>query len=469
MLALTPGLAAQPYDLVIANGRVMDPESKLDAVRHIGIRGGKIAAVSATPLAGKRIDAKGLVVTAGFIDLHSHGQAMENYRLQARDGVTTALELEVGNEDIDGWYREREGKLPIHAGVSVGHVRARMQVMRDPALKVTLVPSGDGARKASTEEDITVMKQIVERGLQQGAVGVGFGIQYTPAASRWEILEMFRVAARFRAPVFVHIRHMGSAEPDAMNAVEEVIAAAAITGAPAHIVHITSSGLSQTPKLLRTIEDARARGLDITTECYPYTAAMTRLDSAMFDDGWQKILGIDYGQVEWTATGERLTEATFRKYRAMGGEVIMHMIPEAVVNLAVPHPLTMIASDGYILNGKGHPRGAGTYTRVLGYYVREKQTMALMEALRKMSLAPAQRLEGIVPGMRNKGRVRVGADADLVVFDAATVRDRATFAQPTLAPEGMRDVIVAGVAVVRDGKDVEGVFPGRGVRAAVRQ
>lgn len=459
----------QPYDLVIANGRVMDPESKLDAVRHIGIRAGKIAAISATPLQGRSIDAKGLTVAAGFIDLHSHGQVMENYRLQSRDGVTTALELEVGNEDIDAWYREREGKLPINAGVSVGHVRVRMQVMRDPALKVTLVPSGDGARKASSDEDITVMKQIVERGLRQGALGVGFGIQYTPAASRWEILEMFRVAARFKAPVFVHIRHMGPAEPDALNAVQEVIAAASITGAPAHIVHITSSGLSQAPKLLQTIQEARARGLDITTECYPYTAAMTRLDSAMFDDGWQKVLGISYDKVEWTETGERLTEATFRKYRAQGGEVIMHMIPEAVVNLAVPHPLTMIASDGYIVGGKGHPRGAGTFTRVLGYYVRERKLMPLMEALRKMSLAPAQRLESIAPVMRNKGRIRVGADADIVAFDAATVIDKATFSQPALPPEGMRHVIVAGVPVVRDGKDAAGVFPGKGVRAPVRQ
>lgn len=460
----------QTYDIVIADGRVLDPESGLDAVRYVGVRGGRITAVSEKPLRGARtIEAKGLAVAPGFIDLHAHGQDEENQRLQVRDGVTTALELEIGAYDIDAWYREREGKRLIHSGVTVGHVPARMEILRDPAIGKALVPSGDGARRGSTEEEITLLRRAVERGLQRGALGVGFGIQYTPAASRWEILETFRVAGRFAAPVFVHIRHMGDAEPDALNAVGEVISASAVTGAPLHIVHITSSGLKQTPKLLQTIAEAQKRGMDITTECYPYNAAMTELASAMFDPGWQRILGIDFPQVEWARTGERLTAQTFETYRKQGGMVIMHMIPDAVVEAAVAHPVTMIASDGILQKGKGHPRGAGTFARMLGLYVRERRALPLLEAVRKMSLQPAQRLERIAPAMRAKGRIKEGADADIVVFDPQLVQDRATFRTPNVPSTGIPHVLVGGVEVVRNSAIVEGVFPGKPVRAPLRQ
>ncbi|MBI3470746.1 MAG: amidohydrolase family protein [Candidatus Solibacter usitatus] len=450
--------AGQTYDVVIRGGRVVDPESRLDGVRHIGIRAGRVAAVSTEPLQGKSvIDAAGLVVAPGFIDLHAHGQDEENQRYQAMDGVTAALELEIGAADIEEWYRQREGRRLIHSGVSVGHVPNRMQVLRDPSR--SLVPSGDGARRAATGEEITAIRRRVEKGLEQGALGVGFGVQYTPAASRWEILEMFRAAGKRRAPAFIHIRHMGDREPSsALNALQEALSAAAISGAPLHVVHITSSGLKQTPQLLQTLAEARARGLDVTTECYPYNAAMTELQSAMFDDGWQKVLGVDYGAIEWTATGERLTPESFARYRKTGGMVVMHMIPDAVVNAAVSSPLTLIASDGVLENGKGHPRGSGTFSRVLGHYVRDAGALTLMDALRKMSLMPAQRLEAFVPAMRNKGRIRVGADADLTLFDPARVSDRSTFQNPAQYSAGIQHVLVGGVAVVKDGQLQSGAW-----------
>lgn len=456
--------AAVIYDVVILNARVIDPESRLDAVRNIGVAAGTIKAITGARLNGRSvIDAKGLVVSPGFIDLHQHGQTEENYRFKVMDGVTTALELEVGTGDVDRWYAEREGKATINYGVSAGHLAARMAAMRDP---VEFLPSGAAAHRAATDAEIDEMKTHLERGLRRGAIAVGFGIQYVPHASHWEILEMFRVGARFDASCHVHMRNAGLKEPaSSMQALEEVIAAATITGAPLHVVHIQSTGGKATPKLLQMIGEARSRRLDITTECYPYIAGMTDIKSAIFNEGWQEVFGIDYGDLQWAATGERLTKESFEKYRKTGGMVAVFSMTEEIVEGAIKSPLTMIASDGILQNGKGHPRTAGTYTRVLGRYVRERGALSLIDALRKMTLMPAQRLERRVPSMKNKGRVRVGADADLVVFDAARVIDKSTYDEPAQYAEGVRYVLVNGVVVVKDGAVQPGVYPGRPVRA----
>jgi len=214
------------------------------------------------------------------------------------------------------------------------------------------------------------------------------------------------------------------------------------------------------PVCLGMIAGARRRGLDVTTEAYPYTAGMTDLSSAVFDPGWQgRTGGIGYQDLQWVATGERLTEETFGRYRKQGGMVILHSIPEDMVRVAMADPTVMVASDGVLENGKGHPRGAGTYARVLGRYVREQHAVSLMDALRKMSLLPAERL-----GIQTKGRLQIGADADIAVFDPDRVTDRATFESPAQYSEGIPFVLVNGTLVVRDGKLVEGAAPGRGLR-----
>jgi N-acyl-D-aspartate/D-glutamate deacylase len=453
------------YDIVILNGRVVDPESRLDAIRNIGITDGKIQAISEKGLRGRAtIQATGLVVSPGFIDLHSHGQDQENYRFKAMDGVTTALELEVGTGDAEKWYAEREGKALINYGASIGHIPVRIAVMRDPG---TFLPSGDAAHKAASDAEIEELKRRIDQGLKQGALGVGFGINYTEAASHWEILEMFRVAAKYRAPCFVHMRYSGLKEPNnSVKALEEVLSATAITGAPLHVVHISSSGLRAAPLLLQMIGEAQARGLDVTTECYPYTATQTNIESAIYDEGWKEALGIDYKDLQWVATGERLTAESFARYRKTGGSVIGHAIPEEIARLSVASPLTMIASDGLLQKGKGHPRASGTYARVLGRYVRELKSLTLMDALRKMTLMPAQRLEQIAPMMKNKGRIRVGADADLTIFNAGLVIDKSTFEEPAQYSEGITHVLVGGAFVVKDGKLQADVNPGRAIRGA---
>ena len=468
--ALVTPFATTPqttYDLVILNGRVIDPESKTDAVRNLGISDGVIKAISTSKLQGRNvIDAHGLVVSPGFIDLHQHGQDEENYRFKAMDGVTTALELEVGTGDIDAWYAQREQKSLINYGVSAGHLAARMAAMREP---LKFLPTGDAARRAATDAEIDEMKQQLERGLKRGAVAVGFGIQYTPNASHWEILEMFRVAARYGASCHVHMRHAGVKEPgSSIQALEEVISAAAITGAPLHVVHIQSTGGPATPKLLQMIAEAKSRKLDVTTECYPYIAGMTDIKSAIFDEGWQEVFGIDYKDLQWAATGERLTKETFAEYRKTGGMVAVFSMTEEIVTAAIKSPITMIASDGILEKGKGHPRTAGTYSRVLGNYVRERRALTLMDALTKMTLMPAQRLEKRVPSMRNKGRIRLGADADLTIFDPQSIVDKSTFQEPAKYAEGIKFVLVNGVLIVKDGELQSNIYPGRPVRSPIK-
>ena len=451
------------YDVVILNGRVIDPESGLDAIRNIGVSNGTVQEISAKSMRGRTtVLATGLVVAPGFIDLHSHGQDQENYRFKAMDGVTTALELEVGVGDANAWYAQREGKALINYGASIGHIPARMAVMHDPG---AFLPSGDGAHKAASDAEIEEMKRRIEQGLKQGALGVGFGINYTEAASRWEILEMFRVAAKHRAPCFVHMRYSGLKEPaNSVVALEEALSAAAITGAPLHVVHISSSGLRATPLLLQMIGEAQSRGLDVTTECYPYTATQTYIESAIYDEGWKEALGADYKDLQWVATGERLTEESFARYRKTGGIVIGHVIPEDIARISVASPLTMIASDGLLQNGKGHPRASGSYARVLGRYVRDLKALTLMDALRKMTVMPARRLEPIAPMMKNKGRIRVGADADLTIFNPGLIIDKSTFEEPAKYSEGVVHVLVGGVFVVKDAKLQADVNPGRAIR-----
>jgi N-acyl-D-aspartate/D-glutamate deacylase len=455
--------SAAEFDIVLANGRVMDPESNLDAVRHIGIRAGKIAAISVRPLHGRTVvEAKGLVVAPGFIDLHSHGQDDENYRYKARDGVTTALEMEVGVSPVAAWYARRDGKSLINFGATVGHIPVKMAVMKDTG---DFLPRDNAIKRGATSDEVRQITDLIKQGLDEGALGIGFGINYVPTTTRVEVFDLFALAAERGVVNYVHVRHAGAVEPgSAIGALQEVLADAASTGASLHVVHITSMCLRQTVTCLSMIEGAKRRGLDVTTEAYPYTATQTRLESAIYDEGWQERFGITFEDLQWVTTGERLTAETFARYRKEGGSVIGHSIPEEISRLAAANPRVMVASDGLIENRLGHPRGAGSFARVLGVYVRQQQALSLMDAIRKMSLLPAQRLEKAVPAMRAKGRVKVGADADLTIFDPATVIDRATFEQPALYSEGIRHVLVGGVFVVRDEKIVEDAKPGKAVR-----
>ena len=450
------------YDIVISGGRIIDPDSGMDSVGNVAISDGKLAEISLSELSAEEtINAEGNVVCPGFIDLHCHPQDTEIFEVQAKDGVTTTLELEVGTGDISEFYSRWKGNAAVNYGASIGHIPVRMKVMDDPG---TFLPSGDAGRREATDREIQEMKTLIRKGLDLGALAVGFGLDYTRGASRWEVIEMFKVAAEYGASCHVHLRGKGHKEPsNSIEALEEVLAVAAVTGAPLHVVHLNSTGMRAVPQLLEMISGARERGLDVTTECYPYTAGMTKIESALFDEGWQDHYGIDYEQLMRPDTGEYLNSNSFAKYREEGGWVIAFSTPEVSMSAAVQSPLTMIATDSIIENGKGHPRTAGSYTKVLGDYVRNKGELELSEAISKMTIMPARRLENRSPSFLKKGRVKVGADADLAVFNPDTVIDQSTYTDPTKPPIGMNHVIVNGIPVVANGQLEPGAYPGKGI------
>jgi N-acyl-D-aspartate/D-glutamate deacylase len=468
---LTTIAAGQQYDLVIEGGRVIDPETGLDGVRNVGIREGKIARISSEALSGRRVvHAGGLVVAPGFIDLHQHGQDMASQRVKALDGVTTALELEIGAPDVAQFLKSKEGHSLIHYGTSASHVAARALVFGSPlpaevigtqgGAPEILPKSGPATDQPATLEQIDAIRQRLRAELDAGGLAIGMGIQYTPGATRLEVIDMFRLAAERRLPVYTHVRSAGRVEPaSSIASISEVIGAAAITGASLHIVHINSSCLRDSLECLSMVEGARARGLDVTTEAYPYIAGMTAVNSALFNPGWREKLGIDYGDLVLPDTGEHLTKERFEELHNSNTThwVLVFANTQEIVDKVIPHPLVMIASDG----AEGHPRNAGTYSRVLAQYVRGNGTVTLMDAIRKMSLMPAEMLERSTPAARRKGRLQEGADADIVVFDANTISDRSTFEKPMEPSVGVRYLVVGGAVVVDDGKIMPEVFPGR--------
>lgn len=457
LLVLGCGGTAE-YDLVIEGGRVIDPASGFDQVANVGIREGRIEAVTTDRLRGLRvIDAGGHVVAPGFVDLHEHGQNEESYALMVRDGVTTALELEVGTGDVASWYAAREGGQLVNYGVSIGHVQVRMAVMDDPG--TGLVPAGVAAFGSATEEQILRMEALTRTGLDEGALAVGFGSAYTPGAEMAEIQRLFAIAAEYGAPSHIHMRN-------GVAGLDSTITSAGAVGAPLHIVHANSSAGADIVPFLDRIQSAIDAGQDVTTETYPYGAGMTEITSALFDD-WASWPDERFADHQLVSTGERLNRASFEAARAAGGTVIIHGRTEEMTRTAVASPLTIIASDGFIVNGRGHPRTSGTYAKVLGRYVRDEGLLSLTEAIGKMTILPARRLEARAPAFARKGRLQVGMDADITVFDPATIIDRSTYMDATIPSVGVPWVVVGG-AVVVDGGALTSARPGRAMRAPQR-
>jgi cytosine/adenosine deaminase-related metal-dependent hydrolase len=472
------------FDLVLAGGRVIDPETGLDAVRHVAIENARIAAVSETPLPGALLlDVSGLVVSPGFIDLHTHSPTPLGQHYQLLDGVTTALELEAGAYPVDQLAPDLQDRAVIHYGASVGYGSIRLEAklgIRQPHLLAgspepvgirgywTLLRSLFGTPDEVFVEKATARERehivgMLHAGLDGGGLGIGVPLDYfSEAIDRQELRAIFEVAGERKVPVFIHVRRGINGDPSGLR---EALELASETGAPLHICHIQHNAMRNTALFLEEIRAARAKGVDVTTEVLPYNAGSALISSAVFSRDWQTIFDIDYADVEWAATGERFDEETWNAYRKEhpAGQVIHHYVDEAWTRAALNEPGVIVVSDLLPMiseQSKVAPHN-GAFSRVLGRYVRELRLLELNEALSRMTLLPARRLEGAFPEFERKGRVQVGADADLTVFDADRILDRATYQDPYQGAEGIVHVIVAGELALRDGQRVPDVYPGR--------
>ena len=451
--------AGDPYDVVIHNARVMDPETHRDeAGLNIGIRGKTIRAITHEPLKGRlEIDAAGRVVAPGFIDILSYNPNHYGVLYKIADGVTTNLALHGApgtGADMAVWYRLFERRRPmVNFGGSFLYNLARMEI------KV-------GIYKHVTAVQLATLTARAEKAIDDGALGISMSLEYAPGITDDEVEAMMDIAHRNQVPMFFHARDSSMETPETnLDGLREIISLAKKHGVAVHIDHLTSTGGTHSmPESLRLIEQARKDGVDVTACSYPYTFWASPLNSARWAPGWQKRFGIDYRDVQIAGTSERLTAATFQHYRRLGKLGVAYAIPEEDVIAAMRSPLVMIGSDAILeLGNNNHPRATGCFTRVLRVYVREKHVMTLMQALEKMTIMPARRVETASPAMRLKGRLQAGADADIVVFDPNVVGDCSTVEHPNCYAKGMDYVLVNG-QVVKDPKGFnERAHPGEAI------
>ena len=471
-LIMSANLAAAEYDLVINNGRVIDPESQTDKVLNVGIRDGEIVAMGSEPFKGRRvIDATGQVVAPGFIDVHSHTPTLLGQHLNLLDGITTQLDLEAGAFPIDFYGEHYRGGAQLNYGASVGHFAIRMSVMENldqPYLFTGNKPGqfgGDAFTKPATSAQIESMRALLNQGLDQGGLGIGVLLDYMTLAIQAEELAMiFDVASNREVPIYVHVRRGLPGDPAGLI---EVIELAKQSGAATFVCHITHNAMGGIEDWLAMIDAANEDGANITTETLTYAAGGTFIGADVFQRrDWRKIFDIDYEDVQWVATGEWLTEASWNKYskEQPSGSVNHHYVKEEWVETALQWPGMMVSTDALPaldIDVLTNPNIAGTFARLLGHYVRERKLITLSDAIAMTSLNQALWMEQASPAFRKKGRIQIGADADIVIFDPATIGATATYGKPYAPSQGIQSVLVNGRIVVDNGHRIEGRYPGK--------
>lgn len=498
--SLALGQGNDSYDVVINHGRVIDPETKLDAVRHVGIKGDKIAAVSATPLTGKRtIDAKGLIVAPGFVDIHTHGQCIPADRMQAFDGVTTSLELELGMLPIARWYdiQKKTGRV-LNYGASASWMIARIAAheKREPQPSLNfviaaLILSRNWVANVSTPEQEKQILERLERALNEGGIGIGFAAGYVPGYGYKEMLAVHQLAARYKVPTFTHIRNFSIVDPDSsVQAYGELISYSIATGSHVHICHFNSTSLRDIDLAARMIRDAQKRGANVTVEAYPFGAASTVIGAVLLSPDSLKRNKLTASDIEYR--GKPLTEESYQELRknSPGEAVIYHFLrlprDQELLDESVLFPGGIIASDampwtdtatGKTLAGDiwplpntafSHPRSTATFTTFLTNWIRDRKKESLIDAIARCSYRPAKLLEESTPQLKRKGRLQAGMDADVVVFDLEGMKVRSTFTEPNQTTLGMKHVFVNGVPIISEGELDTKVFPGVAVRRPIK-
>jgi len=487
---------APPYDLLITNARIVDGSGNPWFRADVAIKDGRVARIGrlGPGTAGRTIDARGQILAPGFIDVHTHVESIyslpsaENF---VRMGVTTLVTGNCGGSATEvAEFLGRINKVPlaINLATLIGHGSVRRKAM------------GLDDR-APTPEELKQMENIVEQAMKDGAVGLSTGLIYVPGtyAKTDEVVALARVAAKYQGIYATHMRNEGDKVADAIR---ESILIGEQAGLPVDISHFKISNKKmwgQTPMTLGLVREARARGLSVTVDQYAYTASSTSLDSRL--PAWLRAGGLDeskkrlgdkatrdrvfkemkdtlkksgfkdysYAVVasysrDKSFNGKSIAEITkqvknksdvtsqieqiLEMYEAGGASMVYHSMGEDDVKRIMQEPFTMIASDAGVRqldDSVPHPRGYGNNARVLGRYVRELKLISLEDAIRKMTSLPAQTF-----GFRDRGLIREGLAADLVIFDESTIIDQATFDKPHQFPLGISYVIVNGTPVLEN-------------------
>ena len=471
-MAQAKTITSDVFDTVLEGGRVMDPETNFDGIANIGIRRGKITHISTERLKANRIiDASGLVVSPGFIDIHSHTPTRLGEHLSVLDGITTQLDLEAGSYPPTDYGYQYKAGAQLHYGSSVGHFAIRGLVMDNSTQGYFFSEDGllslGGAMwsQPATPAQVNEMREHLRNGLQLGGLGIGVLLDYmTEAVTESELSMIFATAAEYDTPVYVHVRRGMPGDPTGLD---EVIALAERHGVATLICHITHSAMGGIGVWLSKIDAANSRGARITTETLSYLAGGTSIAADVFvNRDWRAIFDIDYEDVQWVPTGEWLDEKRFLQYQREfpTSSINHHYVKEEWLVEALKWPGMMVSTDAlpaFDLEVKTNPNIAGTYAHFLGRYVRDLGVMPLMDGLRRITLLPAQWLSQASSVFETKGRIQVGADADLVIFDSETIAARAEYGDPYQPSVGIAHVLVAGRPVVVNGSQVEGRYPGQ--------
>lgn len=500
-------VAAQQYDLVVLNGRVMDPETKLDAVRNVGVQAGKIAIITEQPITGAQtIEARGLVVAPGFLDMHDHNTAIPfGQKLALRDGVTTPMELELGAYLVDEWYAALEGKSQTNFGVSVGTMPVR-ETMFNPKYKSAF--SGDilydmqvpKQTRTSMAWSTTIARQdqfkqlqtMLEKGLNEGALAIGHVPGYMVSGStNQESTIAQKLAGQHKSFVALHGRFSSQMPPTSgLLGTFEMMGPQSVYGGGLVVQHLTAQTLADTSIALRMIDDARSRGIQVIAEIYPYDYGATIVGADyLHPDNYGRNMKRGYKDIIEISTLKPLTKARYEELvkTAPATSVMFYNATEQTVYDALAHPSTVLGSDSFVYSNKsdggaatewvtpydsvnGHPRGAGAHARLLRLVREKKVDISLMLAVSKMSYMIAKFMQDNgVEQMAKKGRIQLGCDADMTIFDPATVQDNATMKAGGLPSTGIPCVIVNGTVVVKDSKVLKDVYPGKAVRRELKK